>query len=335
MDFYFSSTPYHILLSFAVAREHPDEQNILCVRSSSEGVAVLTRCIEKHPSSPFEEVYYLSNSYGQSTNKKRLLKAISAFKVLKIVREYDVKTIFVFNDISGDVQMFLSLLRSNVDVAYIEDGSAAYNGSARDWSTTEIIARKVFFGPWWRRITVIGTGGYSDTIWTTHSEMTRHELSTLDHKQIPSENLLEDVGWIDQYLKEVWSLETVPKIESVVLLPHSSILQSDEYKQGTLENVIATYNMNNTAIKYHPREEHESRFGFDPRFEIPQSIPAEILYMKCGDLNKVIGDLSTSLLTAKWLRSDIDVISYGPAVGRFDQNLYDTFDQLGITMKSE
>jgi len=64
---------------------------------------------------------------------------------------------------------------------------------------------------------------------------------------------------------------------------------------------------------------------------LPQSLPIELVYIFTSkQIRFIVGDISTSLLTAKWLLDNATVVSIAPLIGQTDPQLFRTFHELDI-----
>jgi len=64
---------------------------------------------------------------------------------------------------------------------------------------------------------------------------------------------------------------------------------------------------------------------------LPADIPAELVYLASGErLRRVIGDAGTTLLTARWLVPQAQVLSVLDLSGRDDPWYARTLDRLGV-----
>jgi len=64
---------------------------------------------------------------------------------------------------------------------------------------------------------------------------------------------------------------------------------------------------------------------------LPADIPAELVYLASGErLRRVIGDAGTTLLTARWLVPQAQVLSALDLSGRDDPWYAHTLDRLGV-----
>jgi hypothetical protein len=110
------------------------------------------------------------------------------------------------------------------------------------------------------------------------------------------------------------------------------------------------------AVKYHPRQIETDYLdvGRDPRVSLlPSGLPLEYVYILAAapatdsalsrrsgaaakadarPLQMVIGDVSTTLLTARWLVPDARVISLARPLGLLDPAIEELFAKLAISV---
>ncbi|MUV85124.1 hypothetical protein GJ631_00640 [Natronomonas sp. CBA1123] len=334
-NLYYAATPYHVILSIAIAEERPHQKHILYIRSGSGGMSKLVTSI-KSDIPIFNSVIKKYDISKRGLNQSRLRKAQAAVDLIKRVYRDDIDRLFIFNDISGDAQSIMFFSQMSAEICHVEDGSAAYNKSSRNWTMDNILARKLLFGPWWRPIKVLGTSGYGDKIWVTHPSAVRDELHQMEKLQINPDNVQKHSQWARRYIKNTGINTKLDTISTVVFLPHSSLISEKAQYLTNIKSILDNYSSEGkTGIKYHPREQETPGFNFGSNtFEIPREIPAELLYLASNSIETVLGDVSTSLISALWLRNDIRVISYALNLNDHDANLFSAFDKIGITLVS-
>ena len=90
------------------------------------------------------------------------------------------------------------------------------------------------------------------------------------------------------------------------------------------------------AVKHHPGERQPDPFGFrDDRNTVvlPRGLATEFLFVHPAcRFRFVISGLSTTLLTARWLRPQTTAISVTSLVGRHDQQILDMLGKMGVHM---
>ena len=116
----------------------------------------------------------------------------------------------------------------------------------------------------------------------------------------------------------------------LIALPHSSIINemygSKQNLISRIESVLTVYP--EAFVKYHPREV-EDPLGLKERVTLlSASVPAEF-FLATMHFDLVIGDVSTVLMSAKWLQPECEV-QYLPNNSKHTKALKSIFQDLGI-----
>jgi hypothetical protein len=158
----------------------------------------------------------------------------------------------------------------------------------------------------------------------------RDALLRLRLEEFPS-NYLEAVGMTRSELHCVDLILVVDHMDGVLQIPAYRL---------AIEQLFASASSHGlrVAVKYHPRDVRRHLFSIADVPDVlilPQWLPIELVYLLAGHrIRFVVGDVSTGLLTAKWLLDNTTVISLMRMVGREDASLLETFDELGVKLVS-
>ena len=106
-----------------------------------------------------------------------------------------------------------------------------------------------------------------------------------------------------------YSISLLQKATKIIFLPHPKFITKEKIDK------INRFIDKNTLIKLHPRDNTTKINGI-----ILQNLFSEIIFLYTNA--KIYGFNTTSLLTAKWLREDLEVFYF------FDKN--ELFDRSGI-----
>ena len=155
-------------------------------------------------------------------------------------------------------------------------------------------------------------------------------------------NKLRAEGFISILFKN-YAIELASfNLNSVMIVSHSNILSKDlsdtyRYLAGYLSHLSA-----GLYLKYHPREHEDDFLGVNlssPGVKlIPKALPLEAIFVALQDEdgpNIIVGDLSTSLLTAKYLLESSYVISIMEFSNQFDPNLENIFKKIGVFLPKD
>ncbi|ELY45580.1 hypothetical protein C495_08005 [Natronorubrum sulfidifaciens JCM 14089] len=172
----------------------------------------------------------------------------------------------------------------------------------------------------------------------TFPDHVRPELADYPAEPISSAPLRSvNSNWIESYFSAI-GIEpaTLADIESIILATHSSASDGNPCYRKTLRNEIRNTS-GIVAVKYHPRETDGDYLGVAKHENttiLPQSIPAELVYLYANRLTTVVGTISTALLTARWIDDDLEVISLADVIDIGDDRLKTMFRSVDIDVRS-
>lgn len=355
-DIFIACTPYHILLSYAIASIQGNlTDRYLFIISDFKRADALVHLFERLCKPHFAKIHWLPGIY-RKTNK--FVQGIVIKKNVNTMRwfvnRHKVDRIYVFNDGGPESQAALyygKLGNKNAIGVYVEDGIGAYTSYTRNRrSKFKMLMGRLFFGMPWKDISVLGTSTWIEEIFVIFPQLVRAELLGKRVKSISSHALLDLPNQTP--LSDILSLLNVTidewrQIDAVLLLANSVYgNKCATYKQAIKTLVSSANNCGvRLAVKYHPSElkvDYLSIEGFQEILVIPKGLPAELVYIFLPERIKfIIGDLSTSLLTAKWLLSNVTIVSIAPFLGQIlgqiapflgqtEIKLFETFRKLGI-----
>jgi len=334
-------TSYHVLLSCVIASEN-NEKNCLVIINDSANLKELIKAIKEEKESPFSNFIFLPGVYGiKSTTQRRLIIRNNIKTLKRAIKNAVIKRAYVCHDGRPESQLILSYAkRNNAPGIYIEDGSEAYYGLPLKRRKIKVLLGKLIYGRWWEDVEILGTSSYIDQIIAIFPEDIRPELKKkvrilgVNRGRFLS---LKNKSFTTSFLKKIGiNKEYISEIDVIIIISHSEFVrQYPRYKKLIIETISQLKEKNiykNIAVKYHPREKNDflnlATFG-DIKI-LPQAIPAEILFLIASNsLKLIIGDASTSLLTAKWLLPRIKVVSFVAQI-KGDKKLVDFLKKKGI-----
>jgi hypothetical protein len=342
-------TPYHVLLATAALQHSPDENHLAIVRdfgAAAEMASVLPRSTVR----AFASAVALGGCFGVGTRMRRQFSyRRSAVEIARHAREIVPDQIWVGNDARPESHAaFRAVARMRAAPAgvFIEDGMTAYAASVtRPLSLWEQAAGYVLFGRLWSGISVLGTSPLVSGGLFTHPDIVRAELSHLAKTPVSRDALLSPAMQTlaaDMVRGAGGDPGRIAGADAVVTVTHSNVAaRSPDYRRQMLELVRHLLRRHHgIAVKYHPRQAEPDYLGVgtDPRVTLlPRGLPLEYLYVLAAAgsprrLQHVVGDVSTTLLTARWLVPEARVTSLGRPLGLLDSSIEQLFVRLGIAM---
>lgn len=301
---YFATNPYHLILTSAIATSDTREKYLIVYPSfKPKGLWSTFESINH----PFDNILYINKTYPTKRPNVWIDNTKAVIKTFLSLSDFPVERLYLANHNKPVAQYLIQ--KTDGDVILIEDGTGAYCPAERSFpmSKWKEFITKFIYGPWWRGGFPWGTHPDIDEYRATFPQLIHHDYTDrpVDGVQFRGiENMMTD--WARKYLERV-SINLPDNPMGMVILPHSKLIGNNYIER--LENIIdaLTQNELDIAVKYHTRERNfylPENHGF---LELPNAMPAELLYLSIPNLKVIIGDASTALLSAKWLDLDTTV----------------------------
>ena len=351
---YLTFTPYHILLSCAIAinSDNNTEKEIIIFKDfvNADKFAVL---LHKWKSSPFDRVTVFEGTRDVTPYKakyKSIIKLDSTLNVMKrnisAIKKYfkknkTISKVFTFHDgrLESQIAEYLNHKRGGENI-YIEDGTAVYTHYTFPRTPVYIIFfNKLYYGPWSQFIRFHGDYKYTDKIMVLQPDLVRKELKDKPIEKISREALLslKEEGLTNLILDE-YHFPLNSEIDILIILPHSEFLQGNNLFEeyiDIIKKILQILEKENASIfvKYHPREkDYYLKFSANKVEKIPQGLPLELLYLHLIDNPPriILGDISTALLTGKLILEETNVISILKILDVDYYKIADTFKKADI-----
>lgn len=339
---YFVSTLLHLFTATAIAGERKNETAILVFIDQPEGSPPqIFELAKQWELSPFREqhLFYGRLKGGVSKLKKRrqLFRDID-----DLICRLEPEHIFVGNDRRIEFQYAMHITQRNGSPAighYMDEGTFTYVGRKASSGIGDVIVdnvlKKLFYGLWWRNPATVGASSWIRDVHVAFPELINpllkskavHCLTAASFRSAPlkqlSKMMLQENAVTDEQIKA---------LDVLITLPHESLFEKDS---GYKDKILALISelKGTIAVKYHPRNSCEDalelqQYGVEL---IPSSVSYEaILPLLKSDVT-VIGDVSSTLLLTRWLRPEIETISYrnGTENIKFEK----LFSDLGIQVR--
>jgi hypothetical protein len=347
-------TPYHVLLATAaILAESEAAANHLVIIDDFEA-ATRMAAVLKESGGLYRSVRVRGGTFGVTSRARRQLRYRKALPIIaQDTRELMPGQIWIGNDARPESQVaFRTAVRQfgQVEGVFIEDGLTAYAASVkRPLTKVEDVLGYLLFGSSWAGIEVLGTSEWISSGLFVYPALVRNELTNLPKRQIPRSAFFAPV--MHRFAAQMVSsagadLGRVRRLDAVVTISHSSVAsRSLNYKDSIMALVRQlTETQCVVGIKYHPRQAEPDYLGLvreERTVLLPQGLPLEFVYILRagsaeeaieGQLRFVVGDVSTTLLTARWLATDARCISLARPLGLLDPSLETLFERLGVEL---
>jgi len=311
---FLASTPFNVLTAAMVAFELPaGDQAILGLIDQTDTTQAFRDTLNKWDDMPFASLQLLSH---KASGKQKHTERQEAFKKIEqCIKNLNPDWIYTGNDRRIEFQYAMAHAK-HAKGAYIDDGTYTYLGRPTHWFADQIVdnlLKKMAYGSWWKQPVQIGASEWIDKAIVAFPELVITEIRRRGCKLLPNNLKRKEFSTLTKLALQGHA-EQLQRIQTLVLLPHNSAVSDSQ------ENLAGLINSSCTPVfyKHHPRtednfktQEKMEEFWKLPAgsIELPASTPVELLLPLLPGSIKVIGGLSTALLTCKWLRPDLNVQS--------------------------
>jgi hypothetical protein len=321
---FLASTPFNMLTSAMVAFELPaGDEAYLGLIDQPEIERPFVSALNNWQESPFKQTQLLSQ---QAKGKGKRQKRQSAFnRISQLIDQIKPENIYTGNDRRIEFQYAMNHARKSDESClgiYLDDGTYSYLGRETHWFKDKILdnlIKKLSYGFWWQQPSTIGASNWISQAILAFPSSAVPELQQKTCVALPA-NLQkpEFVALAQLCLQSIeFPQSSLTQIDALLLLPHDSVAE-DRTKQK-LSYWLKRHG-DKIAFKHHPRTdlsdiEGDKEDWFIPQqaIQIPAGIPMEVLLPLIQPTCLLAGDVSTALLTAKWLRPELDVTAFSTA----------------------
>ncbi|MCA6063125.1 hypothetical protein [Thalassolituus marinus] len=308
---FLASTPFNVLTAAMVALELPHGDTAeLGLIDQTDTTQTFRQALQNWQGTPFARTEVLSSkATGSGKRQQRQL----SFKWIQ-QRLTDLQPDWIYTGNDRRIEFQFAMAHSHARGVYLDDGTYSYLGRKTHWLKDRIldnIAKKVAYGWWWKQPATIGA---SD--WIDHSVLAFPEFALPALKKRPCLTLPDNLQRPEfAELARICLGKTdtaIDQLQGLLLLPHSSVISPMQKVLGEWLD----HSGNSIGYKHHPRteqalttaEQMTSLWHIPLRaIAVPASTPMEILLPLLSPHCKIAGDVSTALLTAKWLRPELQV----------------------------
>lgn len=345
---YMPSTPLNILVAIAHALAHIDSQEsrLILIDQKDIGNNPYINALNDWDDSPFQSVVLLP---GEQTGWKKLSERKQNFRVIKsLLTEWSPQTIAVSSDRRIEFQFAIHRQRQTQSCVgiYLDDGLYSYAG--RRITSVETffgrLIKKLAYGLWWDEPVQVGSSRWIDQAWLFQPDLAIAAYRQKSVYKLPSEwfasQSIQKLG-LALSSKMGATLEMMSKLNVIdvcILVAHpNNILKMQNYQQK-MDMFISSLTQRGlkVAIKYHPRVKEGDPLNLKDRVEfvIPSQLAFEFVLPQFKHDVTIVGDVGTSVLTAKWLKSQSSVFAVLYKDDPFQLSFAGLFSRLGVTVVS-
>tara|TARA_R110001583_G_scaffold169208_2_gene322092 strand:- start:8958 stop:10040 length:1083 start_codon:yes stop_codon:yes gene_type:complete len=344
-EIYLVSTPLHLFLASAIASQRSDKKNILVfIDQVSTNDNFYYEQVNKWNDSPFEETYIFPGRIKGFIEKRNSRKEIfSALDV--IIEQFKPAQIYTGNDrrIEFQYSMFKSQEYGGAEGNYIDEGTYTYLGRPPSLGVGDMVVdstiKKIAYGFWWKNPPTIGGSAWVTNVYAAFPNLVHPLLEEKNLIELSSEWLQSDSlnNFSAQLLatKDI-DFDSIQAIDVLIALPHESIIAKNKHYKDSLISLISqlTAQGKNIAVKYHPRDIKQDALELQAIGcqLIPKQVNFEALLLIFPKNRTILGDFSSVLLNARWLRPDLRVIAALEDKTSVSEQLYSLYTSLKIEM---
>lgn len=321
---FMASTPLHILLSTAIASRLGKQitAHLFIIDQKSIAGHPYKSILEQWPQNPFYSIRLFQG--GAKGREKLRLRKLIFNEIEGWTSQHKPDVIYVGNDRRIEFQYAMHAASKLKDVrgCYLDEGTYTYVGrkasSGFSDKFVDSTVKKLAYGTWWKHPPTIGGSAWITTCFVAfphlvHPLLTGKNLEEIDQSYFNNEKMRSFCQAVtrffqldEQRLKELFCLITLPHESVMDKIPgyRTNILTLIQSLDQTADGLI--------GIKYHPRNSSPDIFNLDQFSScwlVPDGAAYETFLPLLPESTVVIGDMSSTLLSTKWLRPDLTAIA--------------------------
>jgi len=342
VNYFFISSPLHFFIATNIAIQKHADNNIALFISKNKHTAELYSSVITDNSDIFNhfEILPVNDSKNKLANRKQCFSLIE-----KILSQTPAEQIFTGNDARVEFQYAMHIARQykkEVAGIYIDDGLGSYlphrsmNSFTRKYIETFI--KKLTYGNWWKSPLSLGGSEWVTQAFLAYPELAHpllidKKLEKIDDKIFESPAF---IGICDRLLTEQTDSKQVNfnNIKVVICLTHDTIYLNYEKTLTQLRAIFESKCLaEEIAIKAHPRSKQNALISqvFPKATILPNKVGLELFLPHINNDTLIVGDISTTLLTSKWLKPNVQVGYFEAKTKAIDSaGLMSLFDALSI-----
>jgi hypothetical protein len=276
---------------------------------------------------------------------KRKVRKLCFSKLQKIIDNLKPDEICVGNDRRVEFQFSMNYARNCIGLntvgAYLDDGAGSYISFDKFRLKKSILDKyidtpfkKIVYGSWFERPEWIGGSTWVDKLYLTLPQLVPSVLS--EKSIVPVMPSFYKVNKAEDKMLELSErlggrLDDIGIMDATLLvLPPKSIMEGLYGSLSELRSLILGLSNKSRKlfVKYHPRDVDDPLDIKDKVTLLPAAIPLEIFF-SIYDFKEIIGDVSTALLSAKWLKPHSNV-KFIDTKSEFTESMKSIFKELKI-----
>lgn len=339
------STPLHLYNALAIALKHRDRwKSHLWFIDQKDGDNPYFHVLQQWQEHPFASIdYFVTNLPGNTDRIRARKKAFGRIDAL--LDEIRPQELLVGNDRRIEFVYAVNHVCRRLDLpvrgSLIDDGVYSYVEQRSKWyqdTAPERLTKKLIYGSWYERTPAIGGSAFIDRAFVAFPDFVNSYLRRMTVEGIDLElyrspeiqtysELMLEMGNIDR--------QQLPGYDLVLTLPHESLMHRFPAFRETVKVLVDSVRKGGkrVGIKYHPRQSQDDPLQLvsEQNQLIPRTVAFEILLPLLGQ-PLIIGDVSTVLLTARWMRPDLHVVALKNERDSRQRKMAGILSHLGVKM---
>ncbi|KZY44953.1 hypothetical protein A3732_11395, partial [Oleiphilus sp. HI0050] len=316
-NYYFISSPLHFFIASNLAIENQGQENIAVIVSKNLDLAKSFTLAIEQVKGLFQETVSLANDkgLGKIQHRREVMKRIDV-----LFASDSSKQIYTGNDRRVEFQYAMHVASQSGRRAtgiYMDDGAVSYIGHKSMNSFAhrflDPFLKKLVYGTWWKNALTIGSSAWISKAYLAFPEYAHPLLQ--EKKRLALNTDLFSSDQFKQLSKSLLDdrkvdLSCFDAIKVLITLPHeASYMRQPDSLTSAYKRLLETFSPRDIGVKAHPRSTNLDLLDemFPGSTRIDKNIGFELILPLLGDDVLVLGDISTTLLSAKWLRPDIRV----------------------------
>jgi hypothetical protein len=345
---YLVSTPLHFLIASSIALRQRERQRAHLVFIDQQNLTAhpYLECESRWSDSPFVSRYIFPGRQKRVTDKIRTRKAIFR-QLAQLAKELAPEEIYVGNDrrIEFQYAMHEAARYKSVTGIYMDEGTFTYVGRQDSGSFSDRVIdntlKKLTYGFWWTNPPTVGASSWISEAYVAFPELVHPLLRGKRLHPLTSDYfMVDEFKQLARIIVEHFKVdpERLAQLDVLLTLPHESVMEKVPGYAERMRHLVTTLSARDKTIgvKYHPRNHDPDalRLGnYSGVWLIPDGAAYETFLPLLGSC-LVVGDMSTTLLTTRWLRSDLRAVAVRNAESIYFEQFQTLFQRLGIDVLS-
>ena len=317
-DYFLISSPLHFLIAANISIQDTAYESVLVIMARDAGMADGFRAVaETHP-----EIFNRVIMLPHESRRSRCTSAPRFRAVKALFSDIGEARIFTGNDRRLEFQYAMHIATqtgARPQGIYMDEGAVAYMGhkSMDSFAHRHIdpLFKKLFIGRWYKHALTTGASDWVDTIYAAfpehvHPLLKKKTLVAIDPAPFfspPFKALVADMLPDSAELTEL-----LRGVKVVVTLPHeASYINAPQTYEAISRHLREHFAPSQIAIKPHPRieDQHILERMFPGATILEKTTGMEALLALLSEDCLVAGDISSTLLTTKWLRPTLPIVA--------------------------